>query len=431
MKKENSSTKSYIFSLLRVFFLLFIALIVPRFFLTEEKIKSYGTGNSSFKLGLENITKDFLLRVSPTKDLSYRVGLITNHTGLDLQGNRNIDILKSHGLHIEKIYVPEDDIFSYKINNNSDMVDEATNIPIRMLTPENTSKKSSDYVFNDIDVIFFDLQDSGVTSSYYLRTLFKTLQSAAHQNKTVVVLDRPNVLGSTMEGMVGETTSPADSVPVPLRHGMTFGELARHFNTNVLTKSARLFIVPMHNYNRNMPINTQGALHASLLTNIDTYYGSSFLTILNSVAPLDIGIGTDLAFGCLTLPEYMHFPKQKWFELRAILKHHGIETSWCRYVNPKKHCSFAGLRLMVRNIEQFSPFISVMTVVQFFKEAGVTLTFNADFDRAFGGKKMREYLEGSLSRLDLERLVNGGLKNFYNKAHSSFLYKPVPSVILL
>ena len=127
----------------------------------------------------------------------------------------------------------------------------------------------------------------------------------------------------------------------------------------------------------------------------------------------------------------MHFPKQKWFELRTLLKDHGIETSWYRYTNPEKRTSFAGLRFLVRNIDQFSPFNTIVTIIQFFKESGMMLSFSPEFDRTFGGKKVRDFLEGKFSRHDLEYEVNKGLKNFFNKAHNAFIYKPAPKIVLL
>jgi hypothetical protein len=86
---------------------------------------------------------------------------------------------------------------------------------------------------------------------------------------------------------------------------------------------------------------------------------------------------------------------------------------------------------LVRNVDQFSPFNTVVTVVHFFKDAGVPLSFLPEFDHIFGGKKMRSFLEGKCARHDLEYAVNKGLKTFFNKAHSSLIYKPTPKVVLL
>ena len=424
---------------MRVCFLLFIALVVPQFFFHDEKAVmvhragSAGLELETFKLGIENISHEFLQSLSKQGSINaYTVGLITNHTGLDQQGKRNIDILLTKGLRIKKIYVPEDDFFAYKRGDDWEMIDDHTSIPIAMLAHIDSLKKSKEYTFADVDVLFVDLQDPGISPNTYLATLVKTLQSAASQNKTVVVLDRPNILGASMEGITNDTGSTQrEEALLPMRYGMTFGELARYFNTNVLSKSARLFVVPMQKYNRTLIADAHISSHGSLLTNIDTYYGSSFLTILSSVAPFDIGLGTDMAFQCLALPESLHFSKKKWFELRTVLKEHGIETSWFRYRNPKKRMQYSGLRLLVRHVDQFSPFNTVVTVVNFFKDAGVTLSFSSEFDRVFGGKKMRDFLEGKFSRHDLEYEVNKGLKNFFNKAQHSFIYKPLPKIVLM
>ena len=77
-------------------------------------------------------------------------------------------------------------------------------------------KKSKEYAFDDINVLFFDLQDTGISPDAYLNTLIKTLQSAASQNKTVVVLDRPNILGSCMEGVIAENMNCVQDV-IPVR----------------------------------------------------------------------------------------------------------------------------------------------------------------------------------------------------------------------
>lgn len=439
MEKEKNCKKTYIISFLRVFLVLFVALVLPQFFFHDEKsvtISSNGiqTNSSitSFKLGLENISSEFLRSLSNHGKIdSYTVGLITNHTGVDQRGKRNIDILLSKGVKIKKIYVPEDDFYSYKKGINWEMIDDHTHLPIVLLPHIDSLKKSKEYAFKDIDVLFFDLQDNGISPSSHLATLVKALQSAAAQNKTMVVLDRPNMMGSSMEGMLTGGGPTEELLSIPMRHGMTFGELARYCNSMVLSQAARLFVVPMQEYKRVSLDDTMAIAHASLFTNIDAYYGSSFLTILSSVGPFDIGIGTDMAFQCLALPEGLRFSKQKWFELRTVLKQQGIETSWYRYTNAKKQATFAGLRLMVRNIDQFSPFATIVTILHFFKDAGIKLTYSSEFDRAFGGKKVRDFLDGKFSRHDLEHEVNKNLKTFYNKAQHSFIYKPAPRVVLL
>lgn len=436
MNRAPVNKKTYAASLMRVCLVVLVALVLPRFFFRDEY--SSRASNSShyqdtgFKLGIENISKEFLQSLNIQGRLDgYRVGVVTNHTGIDQHGKRSIDILLCHGLRIKKIYIPEDDLHLFKKSDEAD-IDTATRIPISMLAHIDSLKKAKEYTFNEVDVLFVDMQEPGITPNTHLATIMKVLQSAASQNKTVVILDRPNVLGSSMEGICYESQkNRQEQPPVPMRSGMTIGELARYLNTNVLIKAANLFVVPMQKYDRVLFADSGVRGCGSLMTNIDTYYGSSFLQALNSVAPFDVGLGTQMAFHCLALPESAHFPKQKWFELRTVLKEQGLESSWVTYLNPKKRIQFAGLRMLVRDIDHFSSFNTIVTIINFFKETGIKLTFGPEFDRTFGGKKMRDFLEGKISRHELEYEVNKGLKNFFTKAQPAFMYKPIPKIVFM
>lgn len=348
MNKSPVSKRKYVATLMRVCFVVVVALLLPRFFFTDHycpKAQMSSYHDNGFKLGIENISKEFLQSLNIQGRLDgYRVGVITNHTGIDQQGKRSIDILLAHGLRIKKIYVPEDDFHHFKKNTEWDMIDAPTKIPMSVLAHIDSLKKSKEYSFNEVDVLFVDMQEPGITPNTYLATVMKVLQSASSQNKTVVVLDRPNVLGASMEGIAYECQKNGqEQVPVPMRSGMTIGELARYFNMNVLTKVANLFVVPMQKYDRALFADAGARLCGSLMTNIDTYHGSSFLQALSSVIPFDVGIGTDWAYHCLALPESLHVAKQKWFELRTILKEQGLETSWFTYVNPKKKGILCGI----------------------------------------------------------------------------------------
>ncbi len=419
------SLRKKVASLMRVLFVVSMALLLPRFFF------HHGTGCASreclsdtgFKLGIENVTREFLQSLHVTGRVNgYRVGVITNHTGIDQQGKRTIEALAGYGLRIKKIYVPEDDFHLFKKNGSWEPVDEKTGIPIALLAQVDIFN-NKEYRFSDVDVLFIDLQEPGINPNTAVVTLFKVLQSAASQHKTVVVLDRPNILGATMEGITDDA--------IPMRYGMTVGELARYFNTALLAKAAHLFVVPMRKYDRAIFADSHVRSCGSLMTNIDIYYGSSFLQVLSLVAPFDVGQGTDIAYQCLMLPESLKFPKQKWFELRAALKVHGLESSWFCYQHPKKKIPYAGLRIMVPDVDHFSPFNAVVTIISFFKEAGVPIAFGPEFERAFGGKKVRNFLEGKFSRHELEYEVNKGLKNFFSKAQPSFMYKPNPKIVLM
>lgn len=433
MKEANNQKRKYITSCFHVFFVVCIALLLPRFFFRNNS--SIGAGSdraAEFKLGVENLNGHFLdaIKEVAQKKASYAVGLVTNHCGVDQKGCRTVDILLEKGFSIKKIFIPEDDLGGEQKNVTTGMKDTTTGLPLVMLPRVDSLKSSYQYPFEDIQMIFLDLQDTGICPNLYILTLIKTLHDAAKLNKVVVVLDRPNVLGSAMEGMMaGCAEYNNEMFELPMRHGMTFGELASYFNEQFLEGKTPLHIVPMYAYDRAASLGGITPTLCPLLTNIDTFYDASFLGILSAVYPFDIGIGTDMAFQCIALPEFMHFSKQKWFQLRTLLKNQHIDTVWHRYYNPRKKCSYAGLRVIVKNVEEFSPFNALVTIITFFKQAGVPLRFCQEFDRLCGGIKMRDLLEGNCR--DLRNDVNNDLKNFFAKAQNFFIYKPLPKLMLL
>lgn len=389
--------------------------------------------SSSFKLGLENVSDDFLCSLTDRRDLSYSVGLITNQTGTDRSGNRNIDLLLKRGLHVKVIFAPQHGFHGDIVTNGTlkDGVDNKTQIPIINLHNHHDVTKMIPKNIPDIDVLIFDLQDAGMRYYSYVATLVTFLDFAAQHNKVFVVLDRPNLLGSCVEGIISEKSNRS-SLLVPIRHGMTVGELAGYCNIHVVKKPAKLHVVPMMNYDRTNRVYKFLMAHLSPnITSLNSCYGYSFLGLLGEVAPFDIGVGTDKAFQCILLPESIQFQKQKWCELRSLLEEQGIESTFYRYFSKRKKQYCSGLRLFIHDINTFSSFNTLLVVLDFFGHAGISLSFSSSFDSAIGTSKVRECLEGKISKKELKAVTNDGLYCFYNKAFSSFMYKPFPKIVTI
>ncbi|MFC1845771.1 exo-beta-N-acetylmuramidase NamZ domain-containing protein [Candidatus Dependentiae bacterium] len=239
-----------------------------------------------------------------------------------------------------------------------------------------------------------------------------------------------------MEGtlVVPSLKSAISYAPIPVRYGMTIGELALYFNKNILKKPAMLHVVPMKNYNRHHY--SAGGLLAHLSPNIrsmNSCYGYSFLGLLGEVRPFDIGIGTDKAFQCILLPETIKFSKKKWHELHLELKKLGVENSFYRYYSARKKQYCSGLRFHIANINAFSSFSTLLTILDFFKRSGLALTFSDHFDKAMGSEKVRQFLEGKLSKTALTQYIHNDLHSFFNSAYqtSCFLYEPLPKIVNL
>src|SRR4029077_18825436 len=137
------------------------------------------------------------------------------------------------------------------------------------------------------------------------------------------------------------------------------------------------------------------------------------------VAPFDVGIGTEKTFQCLGLPESLNVPKHTWYQLRDVLKNHGIESRLHRYFNKRKNGYFTGLQVSVRDVNEFASFSTFLDVVRFFKKEGVKLTFSPQFDAIVGTAKVRGFLDGTIKRADLAGAINNNLRTFYQKAAPS------------
>src|ERR1700722_2326786 len=183
----------------------------------------------AMKLGLENIEDAMWLKLGNSANKKASIGLITNHTGKNQQGSRTIDVLLQRGLAIKKIFVPEHGLDGQLAAEKEvkDSIDAKTNISVVSLYGQGTGKKIPAQKLKDIDVLIFDMQDSGMRHYTYVSTLLYVLEAAGMYNKSLIVLDRPNPLGVRMEGPLVDNFQKSfiSVASIPLRHGMTIGEL--------------------------------------------------------------------------------------------------------------------------------------------------------------------------------------------------------------
>ncbi|HEU4369468.1 MAG TPA: exo-beta-N-acetylmuramidase NamZ domain-containing protein [Methylomirabilota bacterium] len=159
----------------------------------------------------------------------YSVGLVTNQTGVDAHGRRNIDLLAAApGVRLTAIFSPEHGITG---DANTDVAhgrDAVTGVPIWSLY--GTVKRPTAAMLKDITLLVFDIQDVGVRYYTYLTTLVYVMEEAARQGIPVLVLDRPNpITGRYVEGPLMDPDLASFTAPhtIPVRTGMTIGEFGR------------------------------------------------------------------------------------------------------------------------------------------------------------------------------------------------------------
>jgi len=388
-----------------------------------------------FKLGVENISQSLLKKVCPHKTKeSCMIGLITNQTGVDQKGTRTIDILgQVYKYSLRYIFAPEHGLNGVLAERDvHDSVDKKTGIPIISLYGNGSGKMIAPEYLNNIDCLMFDIQDSGMRHYTYISTLLNTMKIAAENNKPFVVLDRPNPLASVMEGPLVEQSliSFISIAPIPLRHGMTIGELAWYFNKHVLEKPVLLHVVKMKNYDR-----TKGFVGDIIhqlspnLQSLQSCCGYSFLGLLGEIEPFDVGVGTHMAFRCIALPESMHVAPAVWERLQEILSSFGVQSFPYHHHNKKNNRMSRGLRLEFADINDVHAFELFITILQFFKKEKIAFSFSAAFNKAVGTKNVQELIAGTLSERVFFRQIYKDLKKFHKRARRSFFYEPAPTVV--
>jgi uncharacterized protein YbbC (DUF1343 family) len=228
-----------------------------------------------------------------------RVGLITNHTGVDAQGRTTIDLLaKAPGVKLVALFSPEHGLLGRADENIASAKDPLTGLPVYSLYGE--TRRPTDEMLAGIDALVFDIQDAGVRFYTYTSTMGYCMEAAAKHNVAFYVLDRPNPLGGqVLEGPMldPDKTGWLAYDPLPIRYGLTIGELAQYFNTENHI-NCDLHVIQMRNWHRNYFYESTGVRWIPPSPNLRTIKGSIVypgLEILQN-AGVSVGRGTETPF---------------------------------------------------------------------------------------------------------------------------------------
>jgi uncharacterized protein YbbC (DUF1343 family)/CubicO group peptidase (beta-lactamase class C family) len=234
-----------------------------------------------------------------------RVGLITNQTGVDRQSRSTIDLLAhAPGIKLVALFSPEHGIRGVEDANVASSTDAATGLPIYSLYGD--TRRPTPEMLAGLDALVFDIQDAGVRFYTYITTMGYSMEAAAKNHLAFYVLDRPDPLGG--EAVEGPILDPdrlnfVGYFQLPVRVGMTLGEMAQMFNAENKI-GCDLHVIAMKNWTRRQWFEETGlpwtppspnlrSLNAALL-----YPG---LEILQN-AGLSVGRGTDTPFELFGAP---------------------------------------------------------------------------------------------------------------------------------
>ncbi|MGD0867989.1 MAG: exo-beta-N-acetylmuramidase NamZ domain-containing protein [Bryobacteraceae bacterium] len=228
-----------------------------------------------------------------------RVGLITNQTGLDRAGRRNVDLMRQAGIPVAALFSPEHGIAG---REDRPGIQDTTDAGVPVFSLYGSTLRPTPEMLKGIDALVFDIQDLGVRFYTYETTMAYAMEAAAQAGIPYYVLDRPNpITGVRVEGPlldVGATSFVGYWAGMPVRHGMTMGELAKLFNAENRIGAA-LTVVAMEDWHRgdwldatNLPwVNpspNMRSLNAAML-----YPG---LCLMEFAKNYSVGRGTDAPF---------------------------------------------------------------------------------------------------------------------------------------
>ena len=285
-----------------------------------------------------------------------RIGLVTNQTGIDAKGRRTIDVLASApGIQLAAIFSPEHGLLGIDSSTPS-AKDGATGVTVYNVWGETEAKRRSSLeVVRSLDVLVFDLQDTGTRFSSYETTLGYFLEAAAKLKKPIFVLDRPNPLtGAYVQGPISDAQEgPTNYYSLPVRHGMTPGELAKMFNEEKHL-DADLTIIPMRGWLRGDWFDSTGEMWvnpAPELRNLDEaalFPGVALLEDTN----VSVGRGTNMPFQLIGSPYFLAKELASYLNARNIGGVRFLPTSFTPSAGPYARRECFGVSILVTNREQ-------------------------------------------------------------------------------
>jgi uncharacterized protein YbbC (DUF1343 family) len=245
-----------------------------------------------------------------------RIGLLTNQTGINEKGVSDIDLLRQKkardaAVSLVQLFSPEHGLRGTEDRQNiANGIDQASGLPVYSLYGQQTMAPP-DSMLAKLDALVFDLQDIGTRTWTYVGAMVYAMRASARVHKPFIVLDRPNpISGYIIEGPVLDSSlaNPNDPAPgrpgqafalwpVPLRHGMTIGELALYFN-DVLRIRADLHVVPAQGWRRDVWFDLTGLRWVNPSPNMPSLHSAMLYPGLVAFEStnLSVGRGTPEAF---------------------------------------------------------------------------------------------------------------------------------------
>jgi uncharacterized protein YbbC (DUF1343 family)/CubicO group peptidase (beta-lactamase class C family) len=287
-----------------------------------------------------------------------RVGLITNHTGLDRQGRRNVDVMRAAGVKLTELFSPEHGISGKEDVNNLGDATDRTGLVIHSLYG-NSRYRPMAAALRTVDALVFDIQDVGARFYTYSCTMLSAMEETAKAKLPFYVLDRPNpVTGVHVEGPVLDSAlqSFVGCYSMPVRHGLTMGELAAMANAERKI-GADLHVIKMKNWSRGDWFDSTGLTWVDPSPNMRSLNAATLYTgvaLLEASKEYSVGRGTEAPFEQIGAEWIRGAELASFLNARQIPGVRVYATRFTPGAAPLKDRALEGVRFVVTNRELFS-----------------------------------------------------------------------------
>jgi uncharacterized protein YbbC (DUF1343 family) len=387
----------------------------------DRPLRQNATVSKPVLTGVDVLERDGFAKLKGRK-----VGLVTNHTGRATDGTPLIDLLaKAEGVKLVALFSPEHGIRGEKDEKVGDGTDEKTGLPVFSLYGER--RKPTADTLKGIDTLVYDIQDIGCRFYTYPSTLGLILEAAKENGLKVVVLDRPNPIGGVrIEGPVRDPGRGAfvGYHELPLRHGLTIGEMAKLFNDERKV-GADLEVVKCENWRRGDTLDRTGlpwrnpSPNMRHLTAALLYPGIGLLETTN----VSVGRGTERPFEWIGAP---------WIDSRKLAAELNQQRlAGVRFVpvtrtpvsstHKDKECG--GVDVIVEDWEKLRPVHVGLTVAAVLRKVYAKEWEPKRYDTLLIHKATFDGLTAGKSVTELERAWQGDLAKFRDRRAKFLLYE--------
>ncbi|MDD8030611.1 MAG: DUF1343 domain-containing protein [Acidobacteriota bacterium] len=384
-----------------------------------------------------------------------RVGLITNPSGVDsqlksttslLQVTPEVDLVAlygpEHGIRgnaqageyvpfyfDDKYQLPVFSLYGQSLRPHPGMLKNIDDY-MRSFDTQITGKVPEKNMIEEIEVMIFDIQDVGTRVYTYIATMAYAMEACAELGIDFIVLDRPNPInGLFLEGAIlkyPDFSSFVGLYPIPLRHGMTAGELANLFNDRFLGKKVGLTVIPVEGWKREMWFDQTGLPWVMPSPNMPTletatvYPGQVYLEGTN----ISEGRGTTRPFELFGAPWIDgHELSEKLNQLGlpgVIFREAWFTPSFSKFQG--QLCG--GCQLHITDRDSFAPFLTTLWIIRTVLDRYPDdFNFHPEyFDKIMGNSEIRQALQSGLSPEEIVKSLESGLKEFEKLRKPFLLY---------